>query len=103
MAKPTFKNDKRPQGLASVGFVAGSDIKIEKKIVGRIHPPSRFGGVRKGYEVWLMTNKREHEDCHWSWLAYSRNHKTLDEAKQSVRDSWKEISGLDLRSAEDQS
>jgi len=97
VSKPTFKNDPQPSGLASVGFVAGSDIKRSKKVIGRINPPSRFGGNRRGYEVWLMTNEPAHENCNWSWMTYSKDHKTLDDAKQSVRDNWLEINAIDLR------
>ena len=100
MRKPTFKNASRPTGLASIGFVAGCDIKRNKKIVGMIHPPSTFGGPRKGYEVWFMVNKAEHENCSWSWLTYSVDHLSLDDAKQSVKDCWKEINELDLREME---
>jgi hypothetical protein len=101
MAKPTFKNDSRPTGLASVGFVAGCDIKRTKKVIGRIHAPSRFGGPSMGYEVWFMINKSAHENCTWSWITYSKNHKTLEDAKQSVRDSWADINQIDLREMEE--
>lgn len=97
MSKPTFKNDSRPNGLASVGFVAGCDIKRTKKVVGRIHAPSRFGGPRSGYEVWLMINKPANENCQWSWITFSRDHKTLEDAKQSVRNNWTDINAMDLR------
>lgn len=100
MSKPTFKNDSRPSGLASVGFLAGCDIKRTKKVVGRIIPPSRFGGPRKGYEVRLMTNKSANENCSWSWITFSKDHKTLEDAKQSVRDSWADINSIDLREIE---
>jgi len=53
-----------------------------------------------GYEVWFMINKSAHENCTWSWITYSKNHKTLEDAKQSVRDSWADINQIDLREME---
>ena len=77
--KFTFKKDKAPTGLASIGHITTSYIKLNKRKVGYIKEVEPF-------KIRLMVIKKDimedgNPNCPWKWIALKKESKTLEEAK----------------------
>lgn len=65
--KLTFKRHPRETGLASIANQhPWVDIKLNKKVIGQIKPPSAFS-AHKGFKVMLKIIDPK-SNCGWNWV-----------------------------------
>lgn len=99
MVKFTFKLDKKETGLAAVGnSLQSADVKLKKKVCGRIQAPNwRSNVYRCSFVV-----KTEESSCGWKWVTLKKTTESMNEMKQWLKDNTEKIvSGLDLHFFED--
>lgn len=90
----TFKRHPRETGLRSVGHPYQSvDVKLNGKVVGTIHAPY---WNRDGWQLMVMVNVRQHENCPWSW-SNVRTFNTEQDARDFVLENADRLIAMDLR------
>jgi hypothetical protein len=94
--KVTFKKDKRPTGLASVGWKPTWDLKLNKRRFGCIWSPDHRMEDRNGYSLGIMAMKTEtvtdsNPNCPWKWIHFKARWKTEQEAKDWIQANIVEI------------
>lgn len=98
--KFTTKKDELETGLAAITQIhRGADIKLKRKVVGRIFPPNRIG--RNSFTIGFMF-KSTKKPFIWRKLAITFNNydeakRYLTEKSQLLYDSFKDR-GLELYS-----
>jgi len=81
--KVTFKKDKPETGLRSVGHTQGYDVKLKKKVFGRISAPTRLS---RGYTIMFAIEKDEYnndgnKNCPWMWIRHAEKFQDGESAK----------------------
>jgi hypothetical protein len=98
VTRPTFKKGPRATGLAAVGHpYADTTIKLGKREVGIISPPSR-GNLRgpdeTGWRAGVMVMKEKPDDnpnCPWRWVFFRPQFADEPAAREWVLAHWKAI------------
>jgi hypothetical protein len=89
----SFKRGKEETGLAAIGHpFAGVDIKLNKKIIGRISPPH---WNKEGWSILLSVKEEESNNasnCNWKNIFFKKRFNTEEDARQWVKDNLKSIS-----------
>ena len=101
-----FVNDKRPSGLASVGWQKGANIRLSGAVCGRISPLSLWEIRRKGENyaarltVYMETGN---PNRNWGWTTLAVRTDTLEEMKAWLKEYTGKIAAdYKLRFAEKQ-
>ena len=88
----TFKKDKRQRGLAGVGEVPGCDIKLQKKKVGHLYPPSRFKAETEWSVSFMVKKEPTKEDpCPWRWVNLKAKFPNEQDARVWVNEKFEAI------------
>jgi hypothetical protein len=83
--KFTFKKSKTPKGLASIGHITTSYIKLNGFEVGCILEKAPF-------KIRLMVIKKDimedgNPNCYWKWITLKKESKTLIEVKEFLNNN----------------
>ena len=90
--KLSFKKGGRNTGLYAIGTPYNStEIKINKKIVGQILPPS-WNSNNKGWQVMLMIVKKDimedgNKNCVWRYITFKKEFEKEELARIWLKDN----------------
>ncbi len=86
MAKFTFKLDKAATGLAAVANSNQSaDIKLKRKICGRIKAPN--WATKDNKYCCLFTVKSEESHCGWEWITLKHRADSMEDMKAWLQEN----------------
>ena len=95
--KLSFRKDKQPTGLWSVGHPNPiTDIKINQRVVGYISPPTWDKNEKWTIHFSVKRTPTEDKPAPFKWVRLIGDHETEPEAREFVKEKFQRILNLDL-------
>lgn len=88
----SFKKAPRQTGLAGVAQMPSYDVKVDKKVCGKVSKNSPYNRDKGIYSIGLTVKKDKNiqsdeneSNCDWQWIFFKNNCQTDEEAQAFIK------------------